>query len=234
MSPAGANGRPGSGPAFSARRRAGMVGGLRRLASTRPAPPGGGAPSEPPPRRDGERCDLCGTTIPPDHRHLIQLQERRIDCSCESCWAMRSGDPEYRPVGTRVAWLPDLHMPDERWASFAIPIGLTFFMRSSVAESVVALYPSPAGATESQLDLAAWDALCEDNPELNALEADSEGLIVNRMADPHQYAIAPIDDCYRLVGTVKANWEGISGGTGLEHAIRGFFDELQGRAAAAK
>ena len=52
-------------------------------------------------------------------------------------------------------------MPDERWASFAIPIGLAFFMRSSVAGGVVALYPSPAGATESQLDLGAWDSLCE-------------------------------------------------------------------------
>ncbi len=210
-----------------------MVGGLRRLA-TRPAPPAGAPPPQASPsRRDGERCDLCGTTISSEHRHLIQLEERRIDCTCESCWAMRSGDPEYRPVGNRVAWLPDLDVPDDRWASFAIPIGLAFFMRSSVAGGVVALYPSPAGATESQLDMSAWDALCADNPALEALEADSEGLIVNRLADPPQYAIAPIDDCYRLVGTVKAKWEGISGGTGLEQAIRGFFDELHGRAAAA-
>ena len=56
------------------------------------------------------------------------------------------------------------------------------------------------------------------------LESDAEGLIVNRLADPRQYAIAPIDQCYALVGLVKANWEGISGGTGLERAIAGFFD----------
>ncbi len=47
-----------------------------------------------------------------------------------------------------MAWLPDLVLSDERWASFNIPIGLAFFMRSSVAGGVVALYPSPAGATE--------------------------------------------------------------------------------------
>jgi hypothetical protein len=32
---------------------------------------------------------------------------------------------------------------------------------------------------------------------------------------------------------VKVSWEGISGGTGLERAIAGFFDELRERAGAA-
>lgn len=229
---AGGNGRIDA--AVAARRRAGLVGGLRRLADnpgtprTSPSAPGGGEQ----PRGDGERCDLCGTSLPDDHRHLLQLEERRIDCSCEPCWAMRSGDTEYRPVGTRTAWLPDLEMTDERWASFGIPIGLAFFMRSSTAGKVVALYPSPAGATESELDLGSWEALVESNPVLTSLEADGEGLIVNRLADPPQFAIAPIDQCYALVGLVKASWEGISGGVGLERAIAGFFDGLRDQAAA--
>ena len=42
---------------------------------------------------------------------------------------------------------------------FQIPIGLAFFMRSSVSGGVVAFYPSPAGATESELSLEAWDEL---------------------------------------------------------------------------
>ena len=46
------------------------------------------------------------------------------------------------------------------------------------------------------------------------------------MADPPGYAIAPIDECYRLVGMIKASWEGISGGAGSEAAIDGFFAEL--------
>lgn len=208
-----------------------MVGGLRRLAAKPPrgsAPPAAGGPA-----RDGERCDLCGRGIPEEHRHMLQLDERRIDCACETCWSLHSGDPQYRPVGTRTAWLPDLVLSDERWASFNIPIGLAFFMRSSVAGGIVALYPSPAGATESQLDLGAWDAVCAENPALEGLEADAEGLIVNRMAEPHQHAIAPIDDCYRLVGIVKASWEGISGGPRLERAIASFFGELRDRGVAA-
>lgn len=233
---AGPNGNGSIDAAKAARRRAGAVGGLRRL--SRPPSgtrPGAQAPEGPaqPPRGDGERCDLCGTSLPEDHRHLLQLEERRIDCSCEPCWAMRSGDNEYRPVGTRTAWLPDLQLTDERWASFGIPIGLAFFMRSSTAKKVVALYPSPAGATESELDLESWDALVLANPVLSSLEADGEGLIVNRLADPPQFAIAPIDQCYGLVGLVKASWEGISGGVGLERAIASYFDGLRERAAAS-
>ena len=40
------------------------------------------------------------------------------------------------------------------------------------------------------------------------LEPDAEALIVNRMAEPHAYAIAPIDRCYMLVGLVKASLGG--------------------------
>jgi Family of unknown function (DUF5947) len=220
------NGHSNTDAALAARRRADLVGGLRKLAQG-PSERPGEATSETP--RDGESCDLCGTALASDHRHLLQLEERRIDCCCEACWALRSGDVEYRPVGTRTLWLPDFELSEERWASFSIPIGLVFFMRSSVA-GVVGLYPSPAGATESELDLVSWEALVEENPVLNELESDAEGLIVNRLADPRQYVIAPIDQCYALVGLVKAKWEGISGGTGLERAIAGFFDTLHEQA----
>ena len=56
---------------------------------------------------------------------------------------------------------------------------------------------------------------------LRDLEPDAEALIVNRMADPAQFAIAPIDRCYMLVGLVKLAWEGISGGAGRGGGDRG-------------
>jgi Family of unknown function (DUF5947) len=208
-------------------RASGAVAGLRRFRGAAASVPRSAGP-----KRTGERCDLCGTELPDDHRHLLQLEERRIDCACEACFALRSGDPEYRPTGTRVVWLDELEMSDELWASFQIPIGLAFLMRSSAVDRVAALYPSPAGATECELYLESWNQLCADNPVLDGLETDGEALIVNRLAHPPQYAIAPIDDCYRLVGIVKTSWEGISGGAGLERAIAGFFDDLRERAAA--
>lgn len=180
-----------------------------------------------PARAAEERCDLCGNGISADHRHLLHLTERRILCVCESCLALRGGDPEYRPTGTRTLWLDDLDLPDELWASFSVPIGLAFFLRSSASGGVVALYPSPAGATESELEIGDWQRLVDANPVLATLEPDAEALVVNRIVEPHQHAIVPIDECYRLVGMVKLSWEGISGGSGPERAIAGFFDELR-------
>jgi hypothetical protein len=210
----------------AARRQADLVAGLRRISQTAPVTANGGAAEA------DEHCDVCGKGIPAEHRHLLHLTERYILCACESCVAIRGGDGDYRPTGTRTVWLEDFTFPDELWATFAIPIGLAFFLISSSVGSVVAMYPSPAGATESELELGAWQELVEHNPEL-VLEPDAEALVVNRTADPHQHAIAPIDECYRLVGLVKTSWEGISGGQGPEEAIASFFGELQAKAVAA-
>jgi hypothetical protein len=175
------------------------------------------------------RCDLCGTSMPEDHRHLLQLEERSMVCVCESCWALRSGDAEFRPTGSRVLWLGDFVLGEELWARLRIPISLAFFLRTR--GGVVAFYPSPAGATESELDLSVWDDLVAANPVLDELEPEGEVLIVNRMADPTEVAIAPTDKAYELVGLVKANWQGISGGSALEGVIAAFFATLRERSA---
>jgi Family of unknown function (DUF5947) len=224
----GTRGRRLVAEAVATRRRVDLVTGLRGLARTGPSTP----PAQPRPT-DVETCDLCGVTIPEDHRHLLHLAERRIVCACEACWAMRSGEGDYRPTGNRTVWLPELDLPDDLWAGFQIPIGLAFFMDSTVTGCVVAMYPSPAGATESELHFESWARMIELNPGLRELEPDIEGLIVNRLADPPQYVIAPIDRCYALTGTVKASWEGISGGTGVELAVTGFFEELRREAMKA-
>jgi hypothetical protein len=217
------NGRLDLDAAAAARRRAQLVTGLRTLARA-PRPEAGGR------RPEDEHCDLCSASIPDDHRHLLNLHERQIVCVCEGCWAMRSGDANLRPVGHRTVWLEAFELPDDVWAEFRIPIGLAFFMYSSVTECVVAMYPSPAGATESELHFESWNRLAALNPTLGRLEPDGEALIVNRLADPPAYAIAPIDRCYMLVGLIKANWQGISGGPGIEPAVAGFFTELRAQA----
>lgn len=235
MSGANANGggRKRLDAALAARSRADLVSGLRGLTRR-------GAAASPRPRADGagatgaeaeEHCELCGASLPPDHRHLLHLDERRMLCACETCWSTRSGEPAFRPAGVRTAWLDDFDLPDEAWAAFQIPIGLAFFMLTGEPERVYAFYPSPAGATESEIDDAAWAKLRELNPALSDLEPDCEALIVNRMGEPHQHVIAPIDDCYRLVGMIKAGWEGISGGAGPREAIERFFAELRVKSA---
>src|ERR1700744_315633 len=108
---------------------------MRGPAPTRAAG-GYGAPRDAP----AERCDLCNTTLPDDPRHMLHLVDRRIICTCEACWALRSGDAEYRPTGMRTLWLDGFACDAETWAAFQIPIGLAFLMRSTVTGTVVAFY----------------------------------------------------------------------------------------------
>ena len=213
---------------MAARRSAEMVAKMRTIARTGAPSQTGGAPGS-----AQERCDLCNTSLPEDHRHMLHLVERRIVCTCEACWALYSGNPEYRPTGSRTLFLDGFDCDAELWGGFQIPIGLAFFMRSTVTKGVVAFYPSPAGATESELSLQAWAALVARNPVLEQLDSDAEALVVNRMSEPAQYAILPIDACYALVGLVKSRWEGISGGGAIEQAVPEFFAALRARATAA-
>ena len=212
----------------AARKRAETMTRMRSLAQAGAATQGPAARRAP-----EERCDICNATVPDDHRHLLHLEERQIVCACEACWALHSGDPEYRPAGMRTVWLEDFDCSEEMWGSFQVPIGLAFFMRSSVSGGVVAFYPSPAGATESELSLDAWDAFVARNPLLADLDPDAEALVVNRLSAPPSYVIAPIDDCYRLVGLIKSRWEGISGGDALQQAVPEFFAALRTRTGAA-
>ncbi len=202
--------------------------GTARLPSTLVA--GLGRLARPEPVEEDERCEVCGSKILVDHRHLLELEERRILCACEPCIAMRSGVDNYCPVGTRTLWLDDIDFPDELWAAFQLPIGLAFFLKSSGTGTVVALYPSPAGATESELHLESWEALVARNPILSQLDTDGEAFVVNRMTEPAEHAIVPIDECYRLVGLIKSNWTGISGGNAISDAVPLFFDHIRRKA----
>jgi hypothetical protein len=199
---------------------------LRRLA--RGGAPQAPGPGDAPPRAPmgTARCDLCGGLMAEDHRHLLHVTERRIVCACEPCIAMRSGEGDLRPTGTRAIVLDGFELDDELWARFQIPIGLAFLMVSSADGGVVALYPSPAGVTESELYLEAWNELLAANPMLADLEPDVEALVVNRLSDPPVHAIVPIDRCYELVGAIKSTWEGISGGDAVENAVEAFFARL--------
>ena len=64
---------------------------------------------------------------------------------------------------------------------------------------------------------------------LERLEPDAEALIVNRLEDPPQFVIAPIDQCYALVGLIKVRWEGISGGPALREAVPEFFASVKAK-----
>jgi hypothetical protein len=97
---------------------------------------------------------------------------------------------------------------------------------------MVALYPSPAGATESQLALDLWQDIVEQNPRLRELKPDVEALLVNRIGTTREYFIAPIDRCYELVGIIRRHWSGFSGGDEVWGKIATFFLGLRQHAPA--
>jgi len=187
-------------------------------------------------RKPVERCELCSLELTREHPHLIELAARKMVCACDACALLFDGRAgKYKRVSRRVQAMNNFHLSDAQWESLMIPINMAFFFNSSVDERVVVFYPSPAGAVESLLSLEAWQEIVHDNPVLAGMETDIEALLVNRVgksrADvPAEYYIVPIDECYKLVGLIRANWRGLSGGTEVWQEIGHFFSDLKGRA----
>lgn len=184
-----------------------------------------------------ELCEMCSLQLPSQHRHLIDPQTRQLVCSCDACALLFPNQPglKYRSIPRDACALPQFQLSDMQWNNLLIPINMAFFFHSSVAERVVAMYPSPAGATESLLDLDAWNSILTDNPILAKLEPDVEALLVNRLGEMRgqlveEYYIAPIDQCYELVGLIRTHWRGLSGGNDVWREIRAFFETMKGRA----
>ena len=182
-------------------------------------------------RSSAERCDLCSAELPVDHQHLIEPPTRQIVCACQACSILFSGNSgqRYRRIPRRIKFLQDFSLTESQWDGLLIPIGMAFFFRSSVDQKVVALYPSPAGATESLLDLEAWNDIVTGNQTLNEMESDTEALLVNRVNSAHDYFLVPIDECFKLVGLIRTKWRGLSGGSDVWDAIEGFFNSLKER-----
>lgn len=180
-----------------------------------------------------ESCELCGTPLHPQHQHLIELKVRRLVCSCDACAILFSGqaNSRYRRVPRRIENLPDFQVTDVQWENLHLPINLAFFYFSSPAKRVVAMFPSPAGATESLLTLDAWQDLANANPMLRDLEPDVEALLVNRVAQARDYCRVPIDECFKLVGLIRSHWRGLSGGPEVWGQLACFFEDLKKRSA---
>jgi hypothetical protein len=181
-----------------------------------------------------ERCELCSAEIGGEHLHLVEPQTRQLFCACQPCailFTNRAG-AKYKRVPNDVRLLKGFELTDSQWESLLIPIGLAFFFNSSSAGKVVAIYPSPAGPTESLLELQSWEDIVSNNPVLKGMRPDVEALLVNRVGEAREYFLAPIDECYKLVGLIRINWRGLSGGGEVWGEIKRFFNTLKDRAVA--
>jgi hypothetical protein len=123
-------------------------------------------------------------------------------------------------------------MSSGEWEELQIPVGLAFFLHSSQRGEVTAFYPSPAGVTESRLDLAAWDRLADAHPLLQAMEPDVEAALICHTGGTVEHFLVPIDACYELAGRMRLHWRGFDGGSDAHRAIDEFLDRVRSRARA--
>src|SRR5689334_11877178 len=111
---------------------------LRRFLDAQPQPS----------QRKREVCELCGAALPESHGHVIDINNRRLMCSCRPCYLLftqpGAAGGKYRSASERYLKIPQ-PSPDAAWDGLRIPVGIAFFIRNSALSKVVALYPSPAG-----------------------------------------------------------------------------------------
>src|SRR5580658_10890801 len=121
---------------------------LRQFARTRPP---------------AERCEMCSVELAKEHEHLVEPVNRRLICACGACAILFEGQAgaKYKRVPREVLFLRDFQLSDAQWDGLMVPIEMAFFFKSSPQEKMIALYPSPAGPTESLLPLDTWTDIVE-------------------------------------------------------------------------
>jgi hypothetical protein len=181
------------------------------------------------PEPAGERCEMCAEAIADEHQHVVNVEGRQLMCVCRGCYLLFTdthAELRYRAVPDRYLTFPGFALDRRQWEALQIPVGLAFFFRNSALDRTVGFYPGPAGATESELDLDAWDGIRSADRRVDLLANDTEALLV-RVPDegePQCYLV-PIDACYEFVGRLRTLWHGFDGG---QHA-RAFIDEFFAR-----
>ena len=197
---------------------------LTRITSNRRAP-------EP----AGERCEMCSEAIADEHQHVVDVTGRQLMCVCRGCYLLftdSNAELRYRAVPDRYLAFGDFALDRRAWEALQIPVGVAFFFTNSTLGRTVAFYPGPAGACESELDLAAWNAISGADSRVGLLADDVEALLVrvpeSEDAGPQTYLV-PIDACYEFVGRLRMLWRGFDGGQEARAFIDGFFSQIAAR-----
>ena len=217
-------------------------GGLRRF--VRGTVPRAGASSEllrrfeesqRPKPRPGEACEMCATPVPEEHSHIVNIESRELMCVCRGCYLLfakeGAAQGKFRQVPERYLFDPCFALDNSQWEQIQIPVSMAFFFYNSTEERFVAFYPSPAGATESLLDLDAWREVIDANPSFEGLLPDVEALLLRQDDDRFECYLIPIDKAYELTALVRMNWKGFAGGEEVWQTIRAFFGDLRSRSA---
>lgn len=178
-------------------------------------------------------CELCGAPLGSGHAHAVDLDARGLLCVCPACRLLLTGHGaargRYRAVPDRYRRIPDFAPTRAQWEELQIPVRFCFVFRNSRLGQYVALYPSPAGATEASLPTAVWQQVLTANARAADAADDVEALLLRRRGDRVECHLVPIDACYRLVARVRVHWRGFDGGDRVRAETEAFFESLRAR-----
>jgi len=177
-----------------------------------------------------EPCELCRAGIGAAHRHMLDTDKGEVLCVCTACTVLfnreAASEGHYRLIPDRRVRLRGVEP-----RLLGVPVGLAFFVIGADG-TVFANYPSPAGATQWDIDRTGWTQVVSSCPELQTMAEQVEALLVDTTMDGDGRArreawLVPIDDCFRLVAVVRKEWKGLSGGDRVRPAIDQFFQDLR-------
>lgn len=182
---------------------------------------------------------MCAAQIGDEHGHVVDVQARGMLCVCRPCYLLftpdGAGHDHFRAIPDRYVDLGRDSIGPQLWDRLEVPVSVAFFFHNSALGRVVGLYPGPAGATESELSLDAWDDLVAAVPALAGMEPDVEALLVrgDRSGGNEAYLV-PIDRCYDLTGRLRSAWQGIDGGTEARRTVEAVFHDLAVRSGSER
>ena len=178
-------------------------------------------------REAQEHCELCGEPIPAEHRHVLDLSTRDLRCACRPCSLLfdrpGAGGGHYRLVPERRLRLTGFELVGRRSGrSCASPSTWPSSSTAAPPSGWSRSIPGPMGATESLLELSAWEAIESANPVLAGMEPDVEALLVNRARGARDSLARPDRRLLRARGTdphAVAGPDGRQGRLGGDRAL---------------
>ena len=139
-------------------------------------------------------------------------------CACGPCGFLfdnpGAGGGSYRRVPDRYLVDPGFTVTDAQWDALAIPVSIAFFLHNTAQDRIIACYPSPAGATESELTLDAWRTGIGAGRLAAELQPDVEALLVRR-------GDARACSCRSTPATGSSAWSSCTGAASTAAARRG-------------
>lgn len=220
------------------------VGSLRRALHGTERPAANAQPDQ-----TTQQCEMCVQPVPQQHSHVVDVDSRELLCTCRPCSFLfvsaGAAGGRYQAVPERYLRFDSLTLEQAQWDALQIPVGMAFLFHNSQLDRTVAFYPSPAGATESELPIEAWTEILEQNPTLRQATPNVEAILVASSAAQglvpaaddsdarFECYLVPIDTCYELVGCLRQSWRGFDGGQEVRERVAQFFAELRSRARLA-